>query len=133
MSAFYLLNTPSNGVYFGSSRTMSFDSIGLTVSTDTITFPLGLWGYYYVNWVVYGGSTTVIAPSVTYTNCNTVSRFNNFSVNYITNSGATDSKLIYCFQIYIPSPVSQASVGFSSGLMSISTTTGDLFVTEYDP
>lgn len=88
-------------------------------------------GTYLVNYTVYGTTTALVAPSMTYSNCQVLTVFNNDSGTYLSNSGQTASYLLGSLVVSITGL--NASITFGTGgTLPASPTSGDLIVTQYD-
>ncbi|QMW68821.1 hypothetical protein [Crucivirus-353] len=119
----------------GTSQTLGFDNIGITFDPlgEYFDFPLGAYGRYYVNYVIYGASNAVVKPTLSFTNCSSDSLFKGFSQNYISNSGSTDVQLIYSFCVFVTSVSLKARISFTGGILPGAVSSGDLFICEYFP
>lgn len=128
--AHYQLTSPAiTTAYFGSSRTASIDTIGLSLSGTVITFPIGCQGYYFLSYSVTGTSASVSTPSIAWSNVTAVSTFANNASVYVANSGAST---VYIFNLTfkITDPTVAGTITFSSGTLPTSATSGDLVVTQ---
>jgi hypothetical protein len=54
--------------YFGTSQVLKYDSMGLSFGASTVTFPLGLQGYFGFAMLYVGSTATVTVPNITWTN-----------------------------------------------------------------
>jgi hypothetical protein len=86
--AHYGLNTASAAAYYGTSRFVNTDTIGLTFTTSSVSFPFGTVGTFMVLYNVYfsGGPGNCTVPALAFTNCT-------FTINGFTNVWANSSQV----------------------------------------
>lgn len=135
-SAHYSLVAPAvTTAYLGTSRTaVGTDSIGLTLTGTSITLPIGLSGFYFLDYTVRGASTACTTPSFAFTNSSQVTyQWNNGNNNSSgTSPGETTLCYSYSIIVKIPDPTLSAVITLSGGTLPSSSTYGDLFITQVD-
>lgn len=113
------------------------DGIGLTISSDTITFPEGLEGRYMITYYIGGASYHLITqPTLTATNCDILTNYGAGSVSILTNADPTypGVKFMIQFAIDIPSVSASATVKFNNnGMYPIGPNFAQLTVSQVNP
>jgi hypothetical protein len=143
-TAHYVLTSPAvTTAYFGTSWSSLYtytngliqqqDLIGLSLTGTSVTFPLGSEGNYFFLWSVNGTSTTVVAPTVTFTGCTQyqASLKNHASANISTGTQTAIQQNLG-FWINITNPEVQAVITFSVGTLPAAATFGDLIVAQWN-
>jgi len=130
-SAHYQLTAPVvTTAYFGTARTESFDSIGLSFTGTVLTFPIGSQGRYQITYRVVGDSTALTAPTFTYANASEQKIWDANTVYGASNTGSTAVSFNRSTIIYIPDPTVIATLTLSVGTLPANPTAGDLFVNQ---
>jgi hypothetical protein len=115
--------------YFGSSRTEVFDSIGMSFSGTTATFPVGSQGLYLFSYSVTGSSATVAGVNIAASNGSLESAWVGNSAVVSQNSGSSTFYSVE-FIVNIPNPTLQCVITFSAGTLPTSATSSDLLITQ---
>ncbi|QMW68682.1 capsid protein [Crucivirus-158] len=109
---------------------MVSDGIGLSVSGDTITFPIGSVGKYFINHSLRGSSATLGSWSFVLTNCTALNSFIGSSIgaSMTPNAGVAtgDENLEYTLTISDPAKI--ATFKFTNTALPSNWTSGEFFV-----
>lgn len=130
-SAHYQGTLVTNAAWLGIARTLvSVDTIGLSFTNNTITFPASFVGRYYVT-LWFAGSLTFSQPGAAFTNGTTVATFagGNTTQFATTNTSAAGGP---CFNLIVqcnPSLSNQTVITYSGGTLTGATTV-DIIVTQ---
>lgn len=130
--AHYSFSGAATAAPYGTSRTLAVDTIGLTLTNASITFPRGCYGTYLIlGW--YLSTVTYTQPSTTLTGCSGKSLslvgpnsniFQAFTAITAQSGGPTFGTLVTISQTSTP-----ASIVLSGGVITGSVT-GDVIVTQ---
>ena len=120
--------SPDTSNYFGSSRSADEDLIGLTFSTDTITIPSGFYGYFTVQYMVYGNPILLSECGHTNVNCTQLYSYRNNTTNIISNGATTSAYYMETRIMYKGSSATTATLQWTGGTLPTVTTYGDLYI-----
>lgn len=119
---------PTTSDYFASNAAV-FDSIGLGLTSTTITFPAKLAaGEFFIYWDCVGNSTANVPPTVAFTSGCTVSTTSTFMASRSANG--TSTLCTYAAAFYLTA--GSAVITFSAGTLPVSATDGRLCITQVD-
>jgi hypothetical protein len=127
-SANLLLNAPVIAAPLGTSRTVNFDNIGLTVTNTVLTLPVGLAGEWIVTFY-WGGdvAAATAGPTYTFAGCTNIGSF------YAPNS-VSATKMIISYSFTIDNPSVAATITLSAnGVFPTTNSTGYLVLSQVNP
>jgi len=134
--AHYTLTSPSNTAYFGTSRTMVDDQIGLTFTdNNTILFPAGTYGNFSIQLRYVGTAATLALPTNTLTNlANTAGTLYGGNTWCVSPSvGTSSTNMLYVVSVYVVNPSGASSIALSGGTIPTAATQADLVITQISP
>lgn len=106
---------------------LDFDTFNfLTIGNDSINFPLGTTGFFFISISVFGFGLTS-RPTINLANAVINTAFNNNTLDNIGSSANTD-EMVLNFSIVITNPLLIATVFFTSGTYPASISGGDIYV-----
>lgn len=131
--AHYTLTAPAVTTdYFGTSRTVVNDNIGMTFTGTVATFPIGLNGNFLVSYSASGASTALTSPTFTLANCIAGPVSWTPAGTAISNTGTTSTIYMRLFSVKISDPSLAATITLSGGTLCATPTSGDFIVTQID-
>lgn len=128
-SANYIRSGASGAVVpLGTAVVVTTDTIGMTVTPSSITFPLGANGRYYVTLFWFGASASTVLPSRTLINCAFVSQGGNSEQ---TANGLARTEMSDAFLLIIPDPNAIASITFGTSGTTPGAAVVNINITQY--
>jgi len=125
----------ASALVFGTARTVFTDTIGITLTSQRVTFPVGLYGRYNFMIIVRGSAAAAISTwTPTFTNCALVpNAWTNGTLAYNDNSSNTASNQYYVGIVEILDPTLAANVFFGSVSLPGTPTTTEIVITQVTP
>jgi hypothetical protein len=124
------------GNVLSSSGTYGKDNIGITVSSDTITFPANIEGMYEIQYFTEGTAHLITHPTLAFTNCSLVTSAPGGGISIINNDDTTYplTKSLSSFVVNIPLSGSSATVKFNhDGLYPTTPVLAQLTISQVNP
>lgn len=100
-----------------------------TLSGTTITFPLGISGFYMITWYVRGAATAITSPTLAATtNCTFPTGFLGQGSSVLNNNGTTTTTMFVAQCVNVQDSSIQAVVTWSGGTYPTAITNMDIYV-----
>lgn len=125
------LNSLSNSNMLGGSQTTILNTLGVVLTSTSITMPANSYGLYNMEYVVLGDNTASLALTITNTsNVEDVNTFDDSGVNEVGNAGTTSVSLIKIYSFKLTDPTASGVITLSSATLPANPTSGDLMITQ---